>query len=74
MKNILTTGTIARLCEVAPRTAAKWFDQGHLKGYRIPGGRERRVPIESFKAFCQRYGLTYALRKIEAEEAAEAAP
>ncbi len=40
----LTTTQVAKICEVAPRTVAKWFDSGQLKGYRIPGGRLRRIP------------------------------
>jgi hypothetical protein len=36
-KNVLTTGDVAKICNVAPRTVSKWFDSGQLKGYRIPG-------------------------------------
>ena len=35
-KDILTTGEVAAICNVAPRTVSKWFDSGQLKGYRIP--------------------------------------
>ncbi|MFA6426095.1 MAG: helix-turn-helix domain-containing protein, partial [Phycisphaerae bacterium] len=38
-KDIFTTGQVAQICKVAPRTVTKWFDTGQLKGYRIPGGR-----------------------------------
>jgi len=36
-KNVLTTGDVAKICHVAPRTVSKWFDNGQLRGYRIPG-------------------------------------
>ena len=36
-KEVLTTGEVAKICNVAPRTVSKWFDSGSLKGYRIPG-------------------------------------
>jgi len=50
-KNVLTMGDVARICNVASRTATKWFDGGQLKGYRIPGSRDRRVPISELVCF-----------------------
>jgi len=44
-KNVLTTGDVAKICNVAPRTVSKWFDNGQLKGYRIPGSKDRRIPL-----------------------------
>lgn len=43
-KNVYTMGDVSRACNVSARTASKWFDQGKLKGYRIPGSLDRRVP------------------------------
>ena len=37
MKTIYTTGQVAKMCQVAPRTVSKWFDSGRLKGFRIAG-------------------------------------
>lgn len=54
---VFTTGQIATLCGVAPRTVAKWFDSGRLKGYRIPGSQDRRVPRESLVAFLTANGM-----------------
>ena len=48
---VLTTGQIARICNVAPRTVSKWFDLGQLRGYRIPGSRDRRVPLDQLIRF-----------------------
>lgn len=50
-KNVLTTGDVARICSVAPRTVSKWFDSGELKGYRIPGSKDRRIPLNELVRF-----------------------
>ena len=42
-KEVLTTGEVAKICNVAPRTVSKWFDSGQLQGYRIPGSKDRRI-------------------------------
>jgi PleD family two-component response regulator len=43
-KQVFTTGQVAKICQVAPRTVSKWFDSGRLRGYRIPGSQDRRIP------------------------------
>jgi excisionase family DNA binding protein len=50
-KDVLTTGQVAQICNVAPRTVTKWFDSGQLKGYRIPGSRDRRIPTSELIRF-----------------------
>ena len=50
-KDVLTTGQVAQICNVAPRTVTKWFDSGRLKGYRIPGSRDRRIPTSELIKF-----------------------
>ena len=54
-KNVLTTGEVANICNVACRTVSKWFDSGLLKGYRIPGSRDRRIPIVDVVRFMKEY-------------------
>jgi len=49
--NVLTTGDVANICNVAPRTVSQWFDKGLLAGYRIPGSRDRRIPIAELARF-----------------------
>ena len=51
MKKVFTTGQVAKICKVAPRTVSKWFDSGRLRGYRIPGSQDRRIPRESLIRF-----------------------
>jgi len=57
MKDVLTTGEVARLCGVAPRTVSKWFDSGKLRGFKIPGSRDRRIPRESLIRFMKAHGI-----------------
>ncbi|MEK6677039.1 MAG: helix-turn-helix domain-containing protein [Planctomycetota bacterium] len=56
-KNVLTTGDVARICNVAPRTVSKWFDSGQLRGYRIPGSKDRRIPLNQLIRFMQAHGI-----------------
>ena len=50
-KNVLTTGEVAKICNVASRTVSKWFDSGKLPGYRIPGSKDRRIPLDQLVRF-----------------------
>ena len=54
---VFTTGDVARICQVAPRTVSKWFDTGRLKGYRIPGSLDRRIPRDSLIEFMRSHGM-----------------
>jgi excisionase family DNA binding protein len=56
-KEVLTTGEVAKICNVAPRTVSKWFDSGTLKGYRIPGSRDRRIPTGELVKFMKAHGI-----------------
>lgn len=56
-KEVLTTGEVAKICNVAPRTVSKWFDSGSLKGYRIPGSRDRRIPVSELIKFMKAHGI-----------------
>ncbi|MGN1274093.1 MAG: helix-turn-helix domain-containing protein, partial [Thermoguttaceae bacterium] len=54
---VFTTGQVAKICKVAPRTVSKWFDSGRLKGYRIPGSQDRRIPREYLLRFLKEHGM-----------------
>ncbi|MCH7597391.1 MAG: response regulator [Planctomycetes bacterium] len=56
-KTVLTTGEVAKICSVAPRTVSKWFDAGHLRGYRIPGSKDRRIPVDQLIRFMRAHGI-----------------
>ena len=54
---VFTTGQVAKICKVAPRTVSKWFDSGRLKGYRIPGSQDRRIPRDYLIKFLKEHGM-----------------
>ena len=56
-KEVLTTGEVAKICNVAPRTVSKWVDTGKLRGYRIPGSRDRRIPLTQLIAFMRAHDI-----------------
>ena len=56
-RDVFTTGQIAKLAGVAPRTATKWIDQGLLRGYRLPGMLDRRVRRAELVKFLKAHGL-----------------
>ena len=56
-RDILTTGEVAKICKVAPRTVSKWFDSGELAGYRIPGSKDRRIPRTELLVFMDKHGI-----------------
>ena len=58
-KDVLTTGEVAKICNVAPRTVSKWFDSGSLKGYRIPGSKDRRIPVGELVKFMKAHGIPF---------------
>jgi len=66
MKKVFTTGQVAKICKVAPRTVSKWFDSGRLKGYRIPGSQDRRIPREHLIRFLKDHHMP--LGDLEEEE------
>ena len=56
-KDVLTTGEVAKICNVASRTVSKWFDSGQLRGYRIPGSKDRRIPVSNLVKFMKNHGI-----------------
>ena len=58
-KEVLTTGEVAKICNVAARTVSKWFDNGQIEGYRIPGSKDRRIPVQALINFMQEHGIPF---------------
>lgn len=58
-KDVLTTGEVAKICNVAPRTVSKWFDSGALEGYRIPGSKDRRIPVSKLLRFMKQHNIPF---------------
>ena len=51
MKTVFTTGEAAKICKVSQQTIIRCFDNGQLKGFRVPGSRFRRIPREQLFKF-----------------------
>jgi excisionase family DNA binding protein len=47
----LTTGDIAKYCDVNLRTVIRWINKGSLKAYKLPGRGNNRVQIQDFLLF-----------------------
>lgn len=57
-KKSFTSGEVADLCGgVSYRTAQKWIDAGLMRGYRLPGSKDRRVPREELVRFMRENGM-----------------
>ena len=58
-KNVLTIGDVAKICNAATRTVQKWFDEGLLKGYKLPASKDRRICREELEKFMIKYEIPY---------------
>lgn len=56
-KTVFTTGEAAKICKVSQQTIIRCFDNGSLKGFRVPGSRFRRIPREDLYAFMKDNGI-----------------
>src|SRR3954454_21888826 len=57
MKTVFTTGEAAKICKVSQQTIIRCFDNGQLKGFRVPGSRFRRIPREALYRFMKDNGI-----------------
>ena len=53
----LTTGDIAKYCDVNFRTVIRWIDKGHLKSFKLPGRGNNRIQVHDFLHFLQQYQM-----------------
>lgn len=56
-KTVFTTGEAAKICKVSQQTIIRCFDNGTLKGFRVPGSRFRRIPRDQLFAFMKDNGI-----------------
>jgi two-component system, OmpR family, response regulator len=56
-KTVFTTGEAAKICKVSQQTIIRCFDNGTLKGFRVPGSRFRRIPRDQLYAFMKDNGI-----------------
>lgn len=57
IKTVFTTGEAARICKVSQQTIIRCFDNGQLKGFRVPGSKFRRIPREQLFLFMRDNGI-----------------
>jgi len=57
MKTVFTTGEAAKVCKVSQQTIIRCFDNGQLKGFRVPGSKFRRIPREALYRFMKDNGI-----------------
>lgn len=53
---LLTTGDVARYCQVSPVTVFRWIRSGKLKAYTTPGGHHR-IRQSDFRGFLLNSGM-----------------
>ena len=56
-KTVFTTGEAAKICKVSQQTIIRCFDNGTLKGFRVPGSRFRRIPRDQLFSFMRDNGI-----------------
>ena len=56
-KTVFTTGEAAKICKVSQQTIIRCFDNGSLKGFRVPGSRFRRIPRDNLYSFMKDNGI-----------------
>jgi excisionase family DNA binding protein len=56
-KTVFTTGEAAKVCKVSQQTIIRCFDNGSLKGFRVPGSRFRRIPRDQLYSFMKENGI-----------------
>ncbi|MEM7783599.1 MAG: response regulator [Planctomycetota bacterium] len=56
-KTVFTTGEAAKICKVSQQTIIRCFDNGSLKGFRVPGSRFRRIPRDHLYTFMKENGI-----------------
>ena len=57
LKTVFTTGEAAKICKVSQQTIIRCFDNGSLKGFRVPGSRFRRIPRNELFQFMRENGI-----------------
>ena len=50
MQEFLRVSEAARLLGVRAETIRVWFDQGKIRGIRLPGNGERRIACDAIEA------------------------
>lgn len=62
---VLSSGKVARMMHVCSTTVNRWYDKGMLKGFRVPGGRDRRFMLKDVEAFAEKYQIPLNLEGLQ---------
>jgi excisionase family DNA binding protein len=57
LKSVFTTGEVADICKLSQQTVIRCFDNGRLRGYRVPGSRFRRIPRDALIQFMKEHSI-----------------
>ena len=55
----LSTGQIAELLSLTPRTIQRYINKGVLKAHKLPGRGNNRVSINDFAQFCEEHAMPF---------------
>ena len=56
-KQVFTTGEAAKLCNLSQQTIIRCFDDGRIRGFRVPGSRARRIPRDDLVRFMRTHKM-----------------
>lgn len=68
-KDVYTTGEAATIVMVSQQTIIRCFDQGAVKGFRVPDSRFRRIPHAFLRTFMKNNGIPLPREANEREHA-----
>ena len=54
---VYTTGEAAKISNLSQQEIIRCFNQGHLKGFRVPGSTHRRIPHKNLVKFMKDNGI-----------------
>lgn len=57
IKEILTTGEVARYCHVNFRTVIRWIERGAIESYKLPGRGDNRIQTRTLVEFLRTNGM-----------------
>ncbi len=68
VRKLFSTGQAAELIGVDQKTIANYVDRGYIKGIKLPGLGERRIPRQELRKFLVEYDHVWPLRELDMEE------
>lgn len=57
MSQFFTTTEAGQTFGACPRTTCKLVDSGQLRGFKLPGSKERRIAAEDLRAFLLKHDI-----------------